>query len=418
MKTDVMRPAGAPRRSLLAALVFCPWLACAADGLPAALQAAVTLNPEVKSKLAELDSLGYKVGEAEAGRYPSLTVEARTLRDSTSKGLLRLQQPLWAFGKIDGNIAVAERRKAAAELELLDIDRRLVEDISAGYVQAQSLRQRLRVAQANLSEHQALHEMIRRRQVGGVAADADVRLAMSRLTQARAQCNQLSAQLEKSLEDLYALARARIPAELPVPDGLLGLPNEATLNGDLESKYAKLRLQESRLEIVEAEARLRKSELMPTISARFDHDIQPSSSSQYDQDRVGVVFEGRVDGAGLAGYQRLKSEAARLQSAREDIDTARKEAERKLNNLLVERRVQRQMIESQTLVVDAVAETLQSFLRQYDAGRKSWVDVLNTQRELSEARQQLEQVRAAWQEASLRTAAMLGYLDGLAGLKQ
>lgn len=417
MKTDVMRPAVALRRGLFVALVVCPWLAGAADGLSAALQSAVTLNPEVKSKLAELESLGYKVKEAEAGRYPSLSLEARTLHDSTSKGLLRLQQPLWAFGKIDGNITVAERRKAAAELELFDINRRLLEDTGAAYVQAQSLRQRVKVAEANLSEHQSLHEMIRRRQAGGVAADADVRLALSRLTQARAQRDQLQAQLEKGLEDLFALTRVRMPAEQPVPDGVVALPNPATLTADLEGKYVKLRLQELRLEIVEAETRLRKAELMPTISARIDHDIQPSGTSQYDHDRAGVVFEGRIDGAGLAGYQRLKSEAARQQSAREDIETARKEGERKLHNLLVERRVQQQMIESQTLVVDSVNDTLQSFLRQYDAGRKSWVDVLNTQRELSEARQQLEQVRAAWKEAGLRTAAMLGYLDGLAGLK-
>lgn len=42
------------------------------NDLSTALQAAVRLNPSVKSKIAELKSLGYKLDEAEAGRLPSL----------------------------------------------------------------------------------------------------------------------------------------------------------------------------------------------------------------------------------------------------------------------------------------------------------------------------------------------------------
>jgi adhesin transport system outer membrane protein len=64
--------------------------------------------------------------------------------------------------------------------------------------------------------------------------------------------------------------------------------------------------------------------------------------------------------------------------------------------------------------VQAVEETLASFMRQYDAGRKSWIDVLNTQREVSDARQQLQSLRTAWQENTLRVEALLGLLDAVA----
>ncbi|WP_369412294.1 TolC family protein [Geotalea toluenoxydans] len=56
-------------------------------------------------------------------------------------------------------------------------------------------------------------------------------------------------------------------------------------------------------------------------------------------------------------------------------------------------------------------------MRQYDAGRKTWVDVLNAQRELSDARLALEQTRSSFQENSLRLAVLLGRLDGTIGIQ-
>jgi adhesin transport system outer membrane protein len=405
------------RRIGIATLLFCPWLAFAADGLQSALQSTLVRNPEVKSKLAELESLGYKIDEAEAGRLPTLSVEARTIDDSSNKGLARVQQPLWTFGRISGSIALAERRRDVARFELLDLHRRLIEETAAVYQQSWSLRQRIRVAEANVGEHQSLYQMIGRRRQGGVASDADVRLAASRLTQARSQLDLLNAQLRKALQDLYALTRIEIPAQQPVEDQALAIGAPASLAATLETNYAKLRVQQGRLELIQAEGELQRAELKPTISARIDHDIRPVSNSQVSHTRAGIVFESRLEGGGLAGYKRLKSEAARLNAAMEDIDAARKEAQRRLDNLQVEMAAQKQNTDAQTTVVGAVDETLQSFLRQYDAGRKSWIDVLNTQRELADARQQLEQARAAWLDAALRTAAMLGHLDALAGME-
>ena len=74
------------------------------------------------------------------------------------------------------------------------------------------------------------------------------------------------------------------------------------------------------------------------------------------------------------------------------------------------------MMQSYEQSVAEIEETLQSFLRQYDAGRKSWMDVLNIQREVSDTRLQLEQARAAWLEMSLRIAAITGQLDRITGV--
>ena len=70
------------------------------NDLSTALKAAVRLNPSVKSKIAELKSLGYKLDEAEAGRLPSFSISAQSMYNNDDNyGVARGQVPIYSFGK-------------------------------------------------------------------------------------------------------------------------------------------------------------------------------------------------------------------------------------------------------------------------------------------------------------------------------
>jgi adhesin transport system outer membrane protein len=84
---------------------------------------------------------------------------------------------------------------------------------------------------------------------------------------------------------------------------------------------------------------------------------------------------------------------------------------------MTERETQQQVGLLYECAVAEMEETLKSFLRQYDAGRKTWMDVLNVQKEVSDVRLQLEQARTTWLEMSLRLAAITGQLDSAAEVK-
>ena len=79
--------------------------------------------------------------------------------------------------------------------------------------------------------------------------------------------------------------------------------------------------------------------------------------------------------------------------------------------LMLNRQVLQNSIQSQRQVVDSLTDTLASFMRQYQSGRKSWMEVLNTQRELTQQRLQLSQIQNNWLILSLRVATMIGNLD-------
>ena len=52
-------------------------------------------------------------------------------------------------------------------------------------------------------------------------------------------------------------------------------------------------------------------------------------------------------------------------------------------------------------------------MRQFDAGRRSWLDVLNAERELFEARLAQAQIEAGLLDTALRIHAGSGALDAL-----
>jgi len=54
---------------------------------------------------------------------------------------------------------------------------------------------------------------------------------------------------------------------------------------------------------------------------------------------------------------------------------------------------------------------LASYIRQYEAGKKTWLDVLNIQREMTSAQLELVNVRTQWYRTSLKLMVLVGALD-------
>lgn len=393
-------------------------VAAETDGLPVALRSAVSRNPAVIAKLEELKSLGYSVDSAEAGRYPVLTLQGQTMSDDQSQVLVKLQQPLWAGGRITGGIELAEVKLHSAQAALLQTRRQLMEDAAAAYAELLGVRQRLAVADLNVAEHEKLLALITRRQTGNIASEADVRLARSRLAQAQTQQVQLRGTVEKARSELFAITQVSLDGVTEIAGGLLELPDSAGILRDAESSSATVRLRQIDVNIARTQADLRESDMMPTLSAVVERDIVRATSygTLSPDTRIGVVLSGTLEGVGFAGFRRVKSAEAMVDAARREVETARNDLLRRTRGFISDLDMYRKVIEVNNLLVISTQETLTSFMRQYDAGRKSWVDVLNAQKELADARQSMEQTKISATELSLRLGVITGRLDKYAGI--
>ncbi len=385
-------------------------------GLFAALQAAVTLHPSAKGKQAELDAQGFAINSAEAGRYPSISAEADNLYDDYDKGTVRVSQPLWAFGKIDTQIDLAEAKFIVDQSGLLAVQRELIEETAAAYAVVEGIKQREEVAKVNIAEHEQLYQQIQRRQAGQLASETDVRLAHSRIILARSQYTRIKGEMQVALTELHSLTQIEVDVGLPVDRSLADLPSLPVVEALALKNNATAAGKRALLKVAQLDIKKEKVASLPTVYARVEYEFLDIPENT-DSTRFGIVVEGNLDGLGLFSYGRIKSAAARLNAAQEDLNVALNDVRRRVNALMLNRNVQLMLLESQREAVEVVEETKASFLRQYESGRKTWLDVLNIQRELTTLRFQLAQIENDWLILSMRVAALTGGLDQLAGVK-
>lgn len=380
-----------------------------------ALQAVIIHNPALKGQQAALNSYESNIDSAKARRYPTLSAQANNLNNNADQGTLRLNQPLWAFGKIDTAIDEATANYTAEQWGLIQTQRELISDTAKIYAKIQGIKLRITVAKQNITEHENLHGRIFRRQQGQLASDADTRLAYSRLLQARSRLQRILGEELVAQAELLALTQIRVSTEGAIDDSLLGLPERSMVNKLVMKNDANVRYKREQLKVVRLNLKQEKVASLPTISFRVEYDFF-DNDIDVDQTRAGLVFEGNMEGLGLVSAGRVNAAAARLNAADEEVKSALNDIRRQINVLMINRGVQYDLMRSQKDIVDEVEATMASFLRQYNSGRKSWVEVLNNQRELTELRLQLVQIASDWQQLSLQLLTLMGTLDDPAGL--
>ena len=319
-----------------------------ADGLPTALTLTINKHPSVTAKLEELKSLGFDINAAEAGRYPSFSVQGQTMSNEQTQVIARLQQPLWAGGRIDGAINMAEIKLRSAQASLLQIRRQLMEDTAAIYAELFGARQRLSAAELNVVEHNKLLALISRRQVGSFASEADVRLARSRLVQAQTQQEQLRGVVDKALSDLQAQTQQPLAGLVPVTDEMLQLPDSAVIMKDAEINSPTIQLRMIDVDSALKQIDLRKADMMPTLHAVLERDLYLANKygTLPSDTRIGLAVSGTVEGIGFAGFGRVKSATSLVEAARKEVESAKNDLRRRTTGFVTDRKMYVKVMES------------------------------------------------------------------------
>lgn len=425
MHTPRHRPT---RLQLVMAGALCAVLAVPAhaDGLREALQATLQSHPAVAGQRAQVEARQYAADGARSQRYPTISAQAQHYTDGnrsvldddelSNPAILRLRQPLWAFGRINSSIAAANAELSTEQADLLRVRRSLLEDTAVAYAELRASRRRIDIARHNVEQLRGLHQQILRRVEGQLASSADARLAATRLTQARAQLQQARSEADIAYDDLTALTQVAVAADEPVPSQLLELPDGTELVAMAMAESAEIRLKQRQLGQAEAEVDEARTTYMPTIYLQADRLYdQPGLQ---DDSQVSVVFEGALDGLGFAARGLTGEAVAGREAAAQDLAAARLTLRRDIERLQRNRALQTDLIELQTQSLADLESLLASYQRQYESGSKSWLDLLNIQRELYTQRRQLVQSQSDWQSYSLQLLARIGGLDRLAGIPE
>lgn len=373
-----------------------------------------TVHPEIQQQKAKLDSAEANIASSKAARLPTISIGGSYSNENSESGNARVSLPIYTFGRVTKEIELSGERYRLQELGLLATQNEVVKTASQLYVNYVAESRRLAVFRQNFTELNLLLNRIQRRRGSGYDSDADVNSAKSRVLQSGAKAMNQEILLRAMLGELSVLYGNSISEVVPLPKGIFQLPKGIDIEAIAMNQNPRLLEAEQRINIAEREVIIERLNNRPNFEAFASDDFaDPGGDSldfgvtvQYDWDNLGRAVAAKV---GSAEALKRAAVAAR-DSAKQDVNIRLVKAKTTVD--AVERQIQ-----EQDLIVESLTSTKTSFVRQYEAGRKSLMELLNIYNELAEAKSQKIRLETQLYEAQVDIYSLTGSIY-LAALKK
>jgi adhesin transport system outer membrane protein len=400
------------------------------ETLQDAIKYMLQTNPEIKAASYNRLAKDQEVSQAKAGYYPSLGVSSGVGMTSYShpstdtiwpkSTVLSLKQNVFRFFGTEYEV---NRLKSAADSQaylLQGTSENVALLASKVYIDVLRNLDLAELAKENLTNHQRISDQMKLRSVSGVDRKADLDQVMGRL--ALSQSNAvISAANNIDAKTSYQAVIGRLPEDLTKPQLMGSVIPKSMEEAEILALqgYPILKSAQADLEARLSQYKTAKSQLYPTIDLAVDY------AWQNDTNRIAGYQENLTATATVnfnifnGGYNK-----ARIQQTAEQV----KEAEAILNN------TKRQIVQSVRLsweayqaaqekvvfleeYVKATGATADAFTAQWNIGRRTMFDLLDTQAEYITAKASLANARYDMLYAQYRVLNSLGKLVNTLGLQ-
>ena len=353
-----------------------------AVNLATVLSEAVTQHPDIRSRRDDQQAAVARLDAAQWGRFPGLSAEAET-RSGDPQSVLRLEQPLWNGGRISSQIDVsqAELRVAGATLSETQLDVLLR---SAGaFFDILRLESRLKTAVVDEAEHLRLLETIKRRVAAEVSPLTDETQAAARWRQAITERIRITQQIDTA-RFLLAQLVGRPVGELipPAPINMERWNEGALLDAALRFSPERRRLV-ALVDAADGQIGLSKSQSMPTVVAGYQFRLGALSYGE-ERDRAYLGLQVQT-GGGLSSFANVRAAVSKKTAAVEAIEACGRRLTQSVRSIWAESLALKEQVEPVRSLLIGSDQVVASYLRQFQVGRKNWLDVLNAQREKAQA---------------------------------
>ena len=353
--------------------------------LAAAAREALETYPSLKAAGTQIRASEYEIAAAKWLRFPSVSAELVTRRNTITPEV-EVVQPVWTAGRIKAGIDRAKALRAVADAALSETMFDVLLRVSASYYEVVRAERLQQIYTDSLSEHRRLVASMERRVEQEVSPRTDLELASARAAQVEQQLSIVVAQRAAALERLRQLVGQPdfeigplpqyAPGEHhPPPDGALDLAQQCD---------PTIQRLQAEVAAAEAESRTARASLYPQLGIKYSYD-------RFSGSGLGVVAQAQT-GGGLSPFAAAQAATARKQTIEFQVSVAEREAREKVSLDLVENQSAKARFASTSVAAASTLNVTNSFLRQFVAGRRTWLDLMNAVREAVEARVALVEV--------------------------
>jgi adhesin transport system outer membrane protein len=377
--------------------------------LPELLRAAAATHPTVQSARQSVNAATEDVEAVRRQYWPTMSATLEQGRLTSVGGptrLLRADQTLWDFGRIKANVAASEHTVDATAAALEGQQQAIGLQVIEAWRTLQGSYGRLRISEEMLQRLQAHESMMLRRVAGELSTQVDLDLVRSRILQGRVEVTQAKTSIK------VAITRLQNLTGLPNLDGMLAVPPPLPTRTEIDARFQLLLklidwddAANRQPAVVKAQEEFRagqerinakSAEAFPQVYARLDQAV---SGRKETAAYLGLRYS---PGAGFSTAVEANALAARALALELSVQAARIDARQTLDvdrDDLRDNGVRAQALES---AVQGAQRVFESYERQFTAGRKSWIDLMNAVREVAQNAYSLTDAHAAQAAALYR----------------
>ena len=354
-----------------------------------ALALALKTHPLILSAEGQFQAAKSELNASRWSRFPTVSAGTQENADKIKQDTTTVNLPLWAGGRINAEIDLAKSVRDGALSGVSEAQQTVMLETVSQFFDYFKSEKKLQISRDNVDEHQRLYEIIERRVAAATSPDVDSMLALARLQYARSAEIQSKTKRNIAKSSLELLVDKGVDAvkvfRRPEPFNIS--IDEAVSIGILVSpKIARIK---SEADGFEANVRSARSVLYPQVSLGYEYGKTHGGISDGLIDEETFVTVQFQPGAGLSVASSVTAAQQRKLAALDTLEAEKRELRRQIKfawNEYVSASIQ---LEPSKMLVEATGSVVESYLRQYAVGKKSWLDVLNAQREATQAKNTL-----------------------------
>lgn len=405
----VLTWSGCRRTALSCGILLCLWQgALAAEPVPALdalLRQSLARHPTVQAAKADALAADSDVGASEWQRFPAPAVELETAGGRPSP-VVSVTQPLWTGGRLTADVAAARAAADSARATVGVTQQTIALRLIEAWQQLSASESRIEVAERLVTRLRGLEGMMKRRVSADVSPRSDQDLVSARVLLAEDELVQAQSLRDQALTRLSQLVgrpldageRAAARHLMEQAKAVADDPAEAftgagaSVDQALVSRHPAV--LKARADAVNREEILKAREAAqwPQLVLKYQHQVNRAANLEPEKRWFfGLLYS---PGGGFSASAQAEAARLRAQGAARSAQASEQEV---AEALVLDRRegasaAQRER--AYLLAIRGGESLLESYERQFAAGRRTWVDLLNGVRELAQNEQALGDARA------------------------
>lgn len=393
-----------------------------AKSLQELVTTAIANHPSIQSALAQTKAAEQDKKSALWQFYPTPSIGAQTavstgdnpnFQGDAMVFTIGIDQPIWQGGRRFAEYSQAKIDIKISKAKMVQVQYDIAFELIDTYGKWLAAYMKLGAYEASIDKHEKLLNRVENRANVGVSNHGDIDLALSRLEATKSLY--LNAQFEESsaVSSIIELINEEITSDQLAQNIKAPITSTDDFNTQLEkslSSHPGMHLV--RLEAQKAEKAISssKASLWPDVSLRIEQQVGHFALKDSSPSMTLLLGIKSQFGAGLSTFSDIKSNTAKLRSSKMDVESKKRQIKQTVVESHISERSLRSRIKAARITLDAAEKVFDSYSRQFLAGRKSWLELMNSLREMTADKVELADLSAALVVTSSRLDI---YVNGL-----